>query len=440
MISKLLIPLFIATQLPTFAQEEEEEKKNKSILNRIPIGATSTNVTIPALDKDQKRASLLTAKVVVVKKKAEDANEAKLTAKGIVLYLFNKKEEIHATAKIDSAYFRLKEEDNDEEEERLIADGNIHLQSADKDKDKSFEMKSQGGIFQLSTRQGLFLGPGSSLFTDSPKKKTAMKLRPLLPFVATIQLLIATPPPKLTAEELSEFERLVAPRFIPESNVEEVQKEADLANRQLAKRLANYLATVGKSELLLQVKAPQVVDAEEEEKLKENQTSIRFDGGAYFDGEQLEMVYLGNISLRQIDFTLTCDKDLKVILEEPAEDEEKKPEEKKKPEEEQEGAFSDLGDLKQITASGNLKIEGVDKKGTKIELKGDRALYDHVKESIIIRGDQLFFKQGELMNLKSTNKNAYISAKLVNKVLFFELSKGKGDWVGNYFKPDKKDK
>jgi hypothetical protein len=414
MISKLLIPLLIAAQLPAFAEEEDEEKKNNSILTRVPIGATSTNVTIPSFDEYQKRASLLTAKVVVVD------SAAKLSAQGLLLYLFDKEEKINATAKIDTANFLL-------EEERLLANGNIHLQSTD----KAFEIKSEGGIFQLPTRRGLFLGPGYTLITDPPKKNTAVNFHPLLPLTASLQLLIAVPPPEITAEELSRFERMVAPRLIPASDVDKVQAAADAENLKVAERLTNYLATIGKTELLTQIKAPVVIDPLKEEELKDNQTSIEFDGGAYFDGDNLEVVYLGNIVLKRTTFTMTCNKDLKVILEEAVENKEKKADTK-----EEKSTFAGLGELKQLTASGNLEVEAVDEKGKKIVMKGDRALYDKSKESLLVRGDNLFFRQGNTF-ARATHKDAYISAKFDGKrIKNAQLSKN--GWKIQFTDPEEK--
>lgn len=414
MISKLLIPLLIAAQLPAFAEEEDEEKKSNSILTRVPIGATSTNVTIPSFDKYQKRASLLTAKVIVVD------SAAKLSAQGLLLYLFDKEEKINATAKIDTANFLL-------EEERLLANGNIHLQSTD----KAFEIKSEGGIFQLPTRQGLFLGPGYTQITDPPKKNTAVNFHPLLPLTASLQLLIAVPPPEITAEELSRFERMVAPRLIPASDVDEVQAAADAENLKVAKRLTDYLATIGKTELLTQIKAPVVIDPLKEEELKDNQTSIEFDGGAYFDGDNLEVVYLGNIVLKRTTFTMTCNKDLKVILEEAVENKEKKDDKK-----EEKSTFAGLGELKQLTASGNLEVEAVDEKGKKIVMKGDRALYDKSKESLLVRGDNLFFRQGNTF-ARATHKDAYISAKFDGKRLK-NAQLSKNGWKIQFTDPEEK--
>ena len=414
MISKLLIPLLIAAQLPALAEEEDEEKKSNSILTRVPIGATSTSVTIPSFDKYQKRASLLTAKVIVVD------SAAKLSAQGLLLYLFDKEEKINATAKIDTANFLL-------EEERLLANGNIHLQSTD----KAFEIKSEGGIFQLPTRQGLFLGPGYTQITDPPKKNTAVNFHPLLPLTASLQLLIAVPPPEITAEELSRFERMVAPRLIPASDVDEVQAAADAENLKVAKRLTDYLATIGKTELLTQIKAPVVIDPLKEEELKDNQTSIEFDGGAYFDGDNLEVVYLGNIVLKRTTFTMTCNKDLKVILEEAVENKEKKDDKK-----EEKSTFAGLGELKQLTASGNLEVEAVDEKGKKIVMKGDRALYDKSEESLLVRGDNLFFRQGNTF-ARATHKDAYISAKFDGKRLK-NAQLSKNGWKIQFTDPEEK--
>ncbi len=411
MIPKLLIPLLIASQLPLGAEEDEEKKKD-SILTRVPIGATSTNVTIPSFDKLGKRSSLLTADKIVVD------SAAKLSATGLVLYFFDKKETVSATGSIASANFILKEE-------RLIANDDIHFKSTD----EAYQIQSQGGIFQLSTRQGLFLGPGFTLVTEPAKKDTAMNFHPLLPLTASLQLLVAAPPMEITAEELSRFERMVAPRLAPRADVDEIQRKADEANQQIAKRLANYLATVGKSHLLLQVKAPVVTKTKDVEELKDNQTSIEFDGGAYFDGDNSEMVYLGNIVLKRTGFTMTCNKDLKIILEKAAAEEVKKDEEKK-------NAFGNLGELKQLTASGNLKIEGINDKGEKIVMIGDRALYDKADESILVRGDYLLFENGET-RMRAQHKDAYIKAKFDGRHLKNARLSEKG-WKILVTNPEKK--
>ena len=81
---------------------------------------------------------------------------------------------------------------------------------------------------------------------------------------------------------------------------------------------------------------------------------------------------------------------------------------------EKKSAFVGLGELKQLTASGNLKVEAVDEKGKKIVMKGDRALYDKSKKSLLVRGDNLFFRQGDTF-ARATHKDAYISAKFDGK-------------------------
>jgi len=400
MIFRLPLPLFCLSLLVACEQQnrlpievkaakEEEEKGNENVRDRIPAGAVLTNFSVPRFDKEKKRVSLLTANEMVVESKNI------LVGTGLKLRMFDKQEKIRTIATIAHADYLLREE-------QLNGTGEIIV----REQTDEFYAQSQGGIFSLDTGQALMLGPAQTMFVIPDKKNAPMNLKSALPFAAAIQLLAATPPPELTADELADFERNVAPRILPEFKGPELMEKADSKNKSVEQRLAEYLTTVDKHDLLLQVAAPPV--AEEKDPLKDlfeenpNRIFITASKGIYFDGTSFELVYLGNVSLKGQGVTMTCNQDLKVIFDPPPTAKEEKIE---KEGDNPLSGFGGVGELRQFTASGDLRISGEKGKQT-FHLGGDRAVYDKAKNQIIIRGDKLAFRMGENAS-RSKNKNAY---------------------------------
>ena len=377
------------TSLDDKITKEEEHRKNTDVRDRIPAGAVLTNFSVPRFSKEKKRVSLLTAEEMVV-----DSPKV-LRGRGLKLRMFDDQEEVRSVATIANARYLL-------DEELLRGTGEIIV----REKNDEFYARSQGGIFSLDTGQALMLGPAQTMFLLPDKRTTQMNLKSALPFAALVQLLVATPPPQLTAEELADFERNVAPRMLPEFKGPELMEKADAKNKSVEQHLAEYLTTVGKHDLLLQVAAPPVT--EEEDPLKDlfeenpDRIFISASKGIYFDGTSYELVYLGNIKFKGQGITLSCDQDLKVIFDPPPVD---KKEDPKVAEDNPIKGFGGVGELQQFTASGNLRISGV-KDGETFHLGGDRAIYDKSKNQIIIRGDALGFRMGNNAT-RSINKNAY---------------------------------
>jgi len=401
MIFRLPLPFFCLSFLVACEQQnrrpieveaaKEEEQANDNVRDRIPAGAVLTNFSVPRFNKEKKRVSLLTAKEMVV-----DSPKV-LQGSGLKLRMFDDQEKIRSIATIAKARYLL-------DEERLIGSGDIIV----REKNDEFYARSQGGIFSLDTGQALMLGPAETMFLIPDKKTAQMNLKPVLPFAAVIQLLAAAPPPELTADELANFERNVAPRMIPEFKGPELMEKAVAKNERVEQRLAEYLTTVGKHDLLLQVAAPAV--AEEADPLAElfeedpNRIFISASKGIYFDGSSLELVYLGDIKFKGQGLTMTCNQDLKVIFDPPLAAKKEKEDPAKK-DSDPLGGFGGVGELRQFTASGKLRISGI-KDGKTFYMGGDRAVYDKAKNQIIVRGDVMGFRWG-LDAMKSTDKNAY---------------------------------
>lgn len=412
--------------LPLEKEALTEEGEADSIRDRIPAGAVLTKFSVPRYDKNNKLTSQLTAEKMTV-----DSAEV-LVGEAIKLWLYDKDEALRTSASLEHARFLV-------EEEQLIGTGSIIV----REKNDEFYARSEGGVFDLNTGQALMLGQTQTMLVMKSDKRTTMQSKTLLPFAAVIQLLVAAPPPELTDEQLAEFEKAIASPVVPESGIEEIQAEADQNSAGLDERLAEYLATVGKMELLLQVAAPAAKEADPEaefEKLFEphpDRIFITSSEGFYYDGTNYELAYLGNIVLEGKGVRMTCNKDIKVIFNPPPEksDAEKKAE-KGKGEEDAFSGLGQIGELKQLTANGDIIVRGLID-GKSFFLGGENALYDPAENQLTIRGDNLRMSvDGNAV--RSDDKGASIVMTLNDDNTVKSIVPGKrGQWK-MILKPEKK--
>ncbi|MGC6426623.1 MAG: hypothetical protein ACON5H_06455 [Akkermansiaceae bacterium] len=389
--------------------EDEPSKEDQNALSRLPIGATLTEVSIPRFDQKKRRASLLTAKIMEVK------SAANLRGKDLVIRLFDKDQKVSSTATLAEADYLV-------ESEQLHAKGELIMRSIE---DK-FLARSQGGILSLNSRQGLLLGTCETMFLKPPKPQeiSMNQLHPILPLLSGIQILAAAPPPAVTTEELVEFERLTAPIATPTFDGPELLASATAAEAGIGNRLTTFLQATGQTQILAQnAVAPAQADTPFEDLFKPNKNRIviKSDKGLYFDGENQELAYLGKVSLKGRSMTLSCTQGMKVLFTQPK---------KKVKKDAADGSlanFNGIGELKQFTATGDIRVVGRDQKGQLIEARGDRAVFDEKKQTIIIRGDGIGFRIGEI-GLRTQDKNAYVVIRLLGGE---NLSiQGEGNWEG----------
>lgn len=414
---------------PIEEQREEEKIENENVRFRVPLGAVISDIRLPYYNKDNRLVSLLTAREMTVEGGDPAANEIedpkkvrRLNGKELKLWLLDKAEKVRSITTFDTAKYDISKE-------QLTATGELIMRGAD----NQFAARSNGGIFTLKTGQALLMGPTFTRFKIPERKdKTTMNLLPVLPLTAAMQMLIAAPP-EVDPEHFAKFERLVAPRLIPYDDADDHFERADQLNAELARRLAEYLILIGKTEILSQVKAePQAEEKdplEEIMKLGPADMSIECDQGVYLDSAALEIAYFGIIKAQGKGLKMSCNKDLKVIFHppEPKKDADKKKEEtNKKDDANPIKDFGGFGDLKQITASGKVRIDGLTK-GKKFYIGGDRALFESDPKNpknegtITLRGDNLNFLSGDpndktseepLILQRSISKDAWAIVKI----------------------------
>jgi|TARA_B110000305_G_scaffold40724_1_gene42214 hypothetical protein len=326
----------------------------------------------------------------------------RLNGEGLVIYLFDKEQKISSTAKMEAATYKVKKE-------QVIASGELLLQSAN----DHFLARGQGGILTLKSRQGILLGPAETMILEQDKKteNTTMNLRsPILPFLAGLQMLTAVPP-LITADELVEFEKQVAPRVLPTIDPRKNFEEADENEAGLVQRLTRFLAVVEQTHILAQVKAPVEPEIPFEDLFKPNKKRIiiKSSKGFYFDGVHSEMSYLGNVELKGKGMIMTAKEGMKVLFDPPP----AKP--KEDDAEKDDSPFSGIkgiGEIKQFTVAGGVLIKGNDEKGRPIEVRGGRAVYDAKSGKVTIRGADLSFRVAGFA-LRTRNKDGYVIISLI---------------------------
>jgi hypothetical protein len=269
-----------------------------------------------------------------------------------------------------------------------------------------------------------------------------MKLHPLI-LLAAIPVLVAAPPARVTDEELERFERLVKPNKTPDLGAIEGYEKAEALNKASARRMAEFLTSVDQSALISQLDAPTPAEDEAKDPLDglfepdPNSLLISCSKGIYLDGESYTIDYLGKVKIQGKGLTMTCDQQLKALFYPPEKKEtEEKPEtpdEKKDPL----AKFGGFGDLKQFTASGNVRVNGKTEDGQKVYMGGDNALYEMSKDgelensTITFRGKKIGFMMGDVTDknakdtsyaLTSVSDDAWIKAVVRGQTLFVEWS------------------
>ncbi|MEN8795271.1 MAG: hypothetical protein ABF328_01015 [Akkermansiaceae bacterium] len=405
---KVLLSLsLVASTIVTGQTRQDKEEENA--FSRLPIGATLTDVSIPRFDEKKRRASLLTAEIMEVKSAEE------LRGENLVIRLFDKEQKVSGIATVTAADYLV-------EKEQLIANGELIIRATN----GRFLARAQGGILSMNSRQGMLVGQSEIMLLQPEKKKkiTMNQIKPILPLLTNIQLLTAATPPTATIEELVEFERLTAPMIAPIFEAPQLLEAAMLAEAKLDQNLTTFTQTTGPKKIAeLQKKAPKAHRSFEELfNPAEGQIVAKSDQGFFLDGVNNAASLFGNVILQGRGMTMTCTEGMKILLADPEIEEDHKGDDK-------DGSpfakLKGIGEVAQFAANGNISIKGRDKKGQLIEARGDRAVYDAIKKTIIVRGNGVGFRLGG-SGFRTTDDNAYVLIRLLGGD---NLSvSGQGNW------------
>ena len=112
---------------------------------------------------------------------------------------------------------------------------------------------------------------------------------------------------------------------------------------------------------------------------------ITCDGGMFFDIDKGQVVFLKNVVVKHPDFKLTCANELKIFL-----DQKEAPPGGEKP-----TGPDAFGDIKNIVATGGVKIVRENEKGLPLVATADTASHDAKSGDTVLRGGYPMVRQGE---------------------------------------------
>lgn len=424
-------------------------------LDILPEGSILRRVRLPRYDKDFNPTSLLSADKLTV------LDRARIEGEGINIELYGKDGSVQAQTKMRHAIYNQ-------------TDSSLRATEAIYIKGKNYLASGTGLIFDWTTKRGFLLGPASTLFqTDQPDKTTSMQLRrphPNLTRTCTLAStlltlttsVMAVPPPRLTAAQLEEMDRLTAPSSRQIQRQQEETKriltqEARLAETANAS-MTPFLTSIGQAALLVQATPPGTVTPapapatppdKNKPPLKPAETTLRVecDGGLYFDSDTGILAYLKNVRLTEPRFKLSCSQELKVFLEQEA----KKPattkdnkneantrptapadksaavertEEKDKSLGSKDKSLGSFGGLERIIASGDVKVTQKDDNGKLFIATAETASYDAKTGEMILRGGRPRLQQSANQYLEAISPGQYIRIHKNGKLVTSD-----GKWV-----------
>ncbi len=163
---------------------------------------------------------------------------------------------------------------------------------------------------------------------------------------------------------------------------------------------------------------------------------IECDGGIYFDNENGILTYLKNIRLNESNsaFKLRCDDELKILFDNKTENKKqdtsakKTDPEQKNQADQSSNSFSSRGNLKEIIASGNVRITGENNDGQAFLASGNTASYNAKSGEMILKGGRPTLQQSANEYLQAAEDGQWIRLIMRDKDIESIIT-SQGKWV-----------
>ena len=355
-----------------------------AILERMEPGSVIEDLLIPRYDEHKKASLVLRADRMVVE------SLKNMTAENLSLHLISSKN----IQTLNGTWFSIAHCDYDLTTSILRSESIVDVVSS------SFLLHSKGLITKIEKNQTHFtaflLPPVHGFLNPDSNEKTAMNrtrqsllLASMLTAQAVAQGTAAAPPAEKDA-----FYALT-PR----------SEEIDAQLKDFAKKHSVTIEQI----LLPSPNAPVLQPVDPVAAIPQfspaaDALGFACKGGVFYDSQTASLTLLKDITVRNPDYAMTVQGEVKVFFEPAAEKKTPAPDKK----DDAVPATNSLGNVKQLLGSGGVAFEATDKDGVKNFASGDTVVYEMATEEILLKGRKLVFQQGTQSRFESASTDAWL--------------------------------
>ena len=349
----------------------EESPRISPALDLLPAGSTLKTVSIPRYDENKNPSALLRAGLMKVISKEH------VSGQNVELRVYNATGEQRLKVHMGAA-------------EYLVPEGILNGSEVLTLSGKGIKARGTGAVFHLDSRQAFVFGPASTtLSADLNKKLNAMNASSrsiTSALLAVANLAVAAPEPVAPAD-LAIFSQRARPeedRLLKDiAPTKQAVTRSDQLSGALDLSFRSFVRNIRRPELLaiavaepVQPPAPKVDPAG---------IHITCEGGMFFDIDKGQVVYLKDIVIKHPEFTLNCANELKIFLDQ----------KEAAPGDEKPKGIAAFGDIKNIIATGGVRIVRNNDKGQPLVATADTASHDAKTGDTVLRGGFPMVQQGK---------------------------------------------
>jgi hypothetical protein len=301
----ILTVLTLVSPAVILAKEKPPAPQPKSkipAVSMLPDGSQLLDVTIPRYDENRRLTTVLRSKKMIL------VNSEQIVGETVAIEFFNPDQSPRGRIDLQQAVFY-------QGKGLVVATEAVEM--------KSDRMRTYGTGLHYSIEQGkgFLTGPVVSIIENPAKTSmntptSPLRATALLGMSLLTQMLLAAPPPTITAQEMAAIKADTA------SKAAEAEASGAAAHASLETDIASASqATKDLTAFLADAAAPAIPPAAVpppakplEVKTGPNDTVINCTGGAYFDAEAGVLVYLKNVTVKDPRYDMTGADELKIFF------------------------------------------------------------------------------------------------------------------------------
>ncbi|MDP0490383.1 MAG: hypothetical protein Q7Q71_04975 [Verrucomicrobiota bacterium JB023] len=391
-------------------------------LEILPLNSTLSEVTIPQFDEGRNRAGFLKADLMRILSDGDDETSRQVACEGVQLRTLSPEGSVILAVDTPEALYRL-------------GAGILTVSQDLQARSDRFTLSGRAGVFHPSSRRAFVYGPLECHIFPQPEQAQLMTPLPFSMILAS--LLAVERPAPLEDSEIQTFQQA-------ESSSEDAlrKREAAAAERSAAFADESEEATSRLQGFAEQVQAPRITQLiqnkpaappqDAPEPIEAPTLHVQCEGGAFFDGKENLLVFLNQVVVTEERFKLQAGDELKLFFTEPpAEPAEESQETDATEDEDLDFPEISIGDVRLLTASGGIVVDGKDQNGNPFHVRAETATYDEKTKNLILRNGAPYYRgvmNGLQVSMQSLQNDAFVRIDLSNEQTA-QVDWSKGGWT-----------